>query len=224
MTRGLESLYNMSSGQNIGTRDERFLRNRRGNRNLTIQQLIEEQRARIRSRNPAERLASALLIPGVLAKRLRLLGDPQLAQLLDDEVWSNLNLLAPESTICLAAADRLRGHMSTSPERKQFGIRRRARRSRTALRDEGVHLLHAEAALYRAGIPNLLLPFQKNRFASSTFFLKDVKQARTCLLQADFREVSRCATALIHSHTRQAIYLYEDRTRLYSANEEGLDG
>jgi hypothetical protein len=28
--------------------------------------------------------------------------------LLEDEVWSNLNLLAPESTICLVAADRLR--------------------------------------------------------------------------------------------------------------------
>jgi len=47
-----------------------------------------------------------------LAKRLRLLRDPQLAQLLEDEVWSRMNLLAPESTICLAAADRLRGHVN----------------------------------------------------------------------------------------------------------------
>jgi hypothetical protein len=54
--------------------------------------------------------------------------------------------------------------------------------------------------------------------------VKDVEQARTCLLQADFREVSRCATALIHSQTRQAVYLYKDRTQLYSVNEEGLDG
>jgi hypothetical protein len=69
----------------------------------------------LRSANPAERLAAALLIPGVLAKRLRLLRDPQLAQLLEDEVWSNLNLLAPESTICLVAADRLRRHVSRHP-------------------------------------------------------------------------------------------------------------
>jgi hypothetical protein len=48
----------------------------------------------------------------VLAKRLRLLGDSQLAQLLDDEVGAQLNLLAPESTICLAAVDRLRGHIN----------------------------------------------------------------------------------------------------------------
>jgi len=83
-----------------------------GNASLTIQELIEEQRRRLRSANPAERLAAVLLIPSVLAKRLRLLRDPQLAQLLEDEVWSRMNLLAPESTICLAAADRLRGHVN----------------------------------------------------------------------------------------------------------------
>jgi hypothetical protein len=83
-----------------------------GNLTLTIRELIEEQRRRLRSNNPAEQLAAALLIPGVLAKRLRLLGDSQLAQLLDDEVGAQLNLLAPESTICLAAVDRLRGHVN----------------------------------------------------------------------------------------------------------------
>ena len=82
---------------------------------MTIQQLIEEQRRRLRSANPAERLAAALLIPGVLAKRLRLLSDPQLAQLLEDEVWSRMNLLAPESTICLAAVGRLRRHANRQP-------------------------------------------------------------------------------------------------------------
>ncbi len=39
---------------------------------------------------------------------LRLLSNLEIGQLLEDEVWSNLNLLAPESTICLVAADRLR--------------------------------------------------------------------------------------------------------------------
>jgi hypothetical protein len=75
---------------------------------LTIRELIAEQRRRLASVNPAERLAAALLIPGVLAQRLRELSDFNLGQLLEDEVWSNLNLLAPESTICLVAADRLR--------------------------------------------------------------------------------------------------------------------
>ena len=75
---------------------------------MTIRELIAEQRRRLTSVNPAERLAAALLIPGVLAQQLCELSDFNLGQLLEDEVWSNLNLLAPESTICLVAADRLR--------------------------------------------------------------------------------------------------------------------
>ena len=75
---------------------------------LTIRELIEEQRRHVRSRSSVERFAAALLIPGVLAERLREVSDFNLGQLLEDEVWSRLNLLAPESTICLVAADRLR--------------------------------------------------------------------------------------------------------------------
>ncbi len=62
----------------------------------------------MRSSNPAERLAAALLIPAELSRRLGVLSNLEIGQLLEDEVWSNLNLLAPESTICLVAADRLR--------------------------------------------------------------------------------------------------------------------
>jgi hypothetical protein len=91
---------------------------------LTIRELIEEQRRRLRSANPAERLAAVLLIPSVLAKRLRQLDDCQIGQLLEDEVWSNLNLLAPEATICLAVVERLRGHMSRQykPNESEGGI------------------------------------------------------------------------------------------------------
>lgn len=76
---------------------------------MTIAELIENQRRRLNSRNPVERLAAALLIPGVLRKRLNHLRDRQIGQLLLDEVWSKLNLWGPESTVCLEAADRLRG-------------------------------------------------------------------------------------------------------------------
>ena len=76
---------------------------------MTIREIIAEQRRRVGSANPAERLAAALLIPNLLRERLlNELGDWEIAELLEDEVWSNLNLLAPESTICLVAADRLR--------------------------------------------------------------------------------------------------------------------
>jgi len=75
---------------------------------VTIRELMEEQRRCMRSPNPAERFAAALLIPHALVKRLRELRDFDLGQLLDDEVCSRLNLLAPEVTICMEAADRLR--------------------------------------------------------------------------------------------------------------------
>lgn len=76
---------------------------------MTIRELIDEQRRRLGSRNPVERFAASLLIPAVLAERLAGLADRQVGQLLLDEVWPGLSPLAPESTICLHAADRLRG-------------------------------------------------------------------------------------------------------------------
>jgi len=58
---------------------------------LTIRELMEEQRALVRSSDPAERLAAALLMPGLLRERLRELDDFQLGQVLDREVCSNLS-------------------------------------------------------------------------------------------------------------------------------------
>jgi len=76
--------------------------------NVTIRELMDEQRKRVRSTNPAERLAAALLIPAELSRRLRLLGDSEIAQLLDDEVCARMSILAPEATVCAEAALRLR--------------------------------------------------------------------------------------------------------------------
>jgi hypothetical protein len=75
--------------------------------NVTIRELMEEQRKRVRSRNPVERLAAALLIPAELSRRLRLLGNSEIAHLLDDEVCGNMSILAPEATVCAEAAFRL---------------------------------------------------------------------------------------------------------------------
>ena len=76
---------------------------------MNIRELIEEQRRRVRSGNPADRFAAAMLIPAVLAERLAGLADRQVGQLLLDEVWPGLSPFAPESAICLHAVDRLRG-------------------------------------------------------------------------------------------------------------------
>ena len=75
---------------------------------MTIRELIEEQRRRLGSTNPAERLAAALLIPSELAQRLSKLDDREIGQLLDDEVGAKLNIFGPESTVCDAAVMRLR--------------------------------------------------------------------------------------------------------------------
>jgi len=169
---------------------------------MTIQELMEEQRRRVRSSDPAERFAAALLLSSELAKHLRTVSSFLLGELLEHEVCSNMSILAPEATVCAEAAERLR--------RTPWLTGRKHRSNSSTL--DGEHFLHAEVTLFRAGIPCLLLPFRRDRFASSAFFLKDVEQARTCLLEAGFREVSRCATALIHNGTRRAIHLYEDKS------------
>ena len=165
---------------------------------------MQEQRERVRSSNPAERLAAALLIPAELSKRLRLLSNFQIGILLEHEVCSNLSVLAPELTVCMEAAERLR--------RRRAGKFIAIGRSRASLYTEGEHLLHAESALYHASIPHLLLPFQRNKFASNTFMVPSVAEAKDCLCDAGFRETPRSLTLLVDIQTGRSIRLYEDRT------------
>lgn len=70
---------------------------------MTVPELMEEHRLRMRSGSPAERFAAALHLSGVLAQRLRELGDSRLGQVLDREVCSGLSVLAPELTVCMEA-------------------------------------------------------------------------------------------------------------------------
>src|SRR6201998_2085167 len=157
------------------------------------------------SPHPAERLASAFLIPGELLRHLRQLRDFDIGQLLEDEVLPNLNILAPELTICTEAADRLR-----RPNRERVVALRR--RSRKVSQQEGKHLLNAEAALFRAGIPHLLLPFQRNKFASNIFMVPSVAQARDCLCHAGFRQARRSPLWLFACETGVPVRLVERRT------------
>jgi hypothetical protein len=55
------------------------------------------------------------MIPAELSRRLRLLGNTEIAQLLDDEVCGNTSILAPEATVCAEAALRLR-HATDCPQ------------------------------------------------------------------------------------------------------------
>src|SRR5271167_2012814 len=105
---------------------------------MTIRELMEEQRRQVRSSDPAERFAAALLLPAELAKRLCTVSNFRLGELLEHEVCSNLNLLAPELTVCAEAVQRLR---------RTPWLAGRKRRSHPSTLD-GEHLLHAEASLY----------------------------------------------------------------------------
>ena len=163
---------------------------------------MEEQRLLGRSSDPAERLAAALLIPGVLRERLRELGDFALGQVLDFEVCSNLSVLAPELTVCMEAADRLCRHRAD--KRPQWKL------SPAMKQDHGDHLLNAESALFWGRIPHLLLPFQRDKFASDTFMVPSVAQARRCLCQAGFRESRRSLSLLIDRETNRPIRLVEE--------------
>jgi hypothetical protein len=169
-----------------------------------IRELMAEQRTRARSGNVAERFAAALVIPGVLAGRLRQLSDFRLGWLLEHEVCSNLSVLAPELTVCMEAAERLCNRQAV-----RFVVRRRLQAS---LQREGEHILHAEATLYRGRIPHLLLPFQRDRFASNTFVVPCLSEAKDCLRLAGFREIPRSPTVLIDVQTGRSIRLYEERT------------
>jgi len=114
-----------------------------------------------------------------------------------------LSVLAPELTLCMEAADRLLRHRAIT-----LIPRRRSRASD----DEGEHLLHAEAALYRARIPHLVLPFQRNRFASNVFMVPSLLEAKDCLFRAGFREASGSPALLVDRQTGRPIRLYEHRT------------
>jgi len=174
-----------------------------GEQGLTIRELMEEQRKRVRSSDLTERFAAALLIPGVLAERVRELSDFHLGQVLDCEVCSNLSVLAPELTVCMESAERLC--------RRRTGKFIAVRRPRARLQ-EGGHLLHAESALYYAGIPHLLLPFQRNKFASNTFMVPSVREANDCLCRARFRQTPRSLSLFIDRQTGRSIRLMEHRT------------
>jgi len=51
----------------------------------------------------------SLCVAALLKKRLAVLPDRAIGQLLFDQVWNDLNLLSPEMTICQAATERLLG-------------------------------------------------------------------------------------------------------------------
>ena len=79
---------------------------------------------------------------------------------------------------------------------------------------EGEHIMNAEIALFRAGIPFLQLPFQQNKFASNLFMVMSVPKARACLQRAGFQAKFDSETVLFDGCNGQAVQLIQGKYRL----------
>ncbi len=91
------------------------------------------------------------------------------------------------------------------------------RESLNRLVAEGEHIMNAEIALYRAGIPFLQLPFQQNKFSSNLFMVLNLSKARACLQRAGFQPKLDSETVLFDSRNGQAVQLIQGRYGLPKA-------
>ena len=78
-----------------------------GNKEIGFEDLIQEQRSLARSKNPFERVVGSLCIGAFLKEQLVRLPNSAISRLLTDQIWSQLNLLEPESVIVEIASERL---------------------------------------------------------------------------------------------------------------------
>jgi hypothetical protein len=83
-----------------------------GDKEIGLEDLIQEQRSLARSKNSFERVVGSLCIGAILKERLVRLPNSTISQLLTDHIWSDLNLLGPESVIVEIASERL---LNSSP-------------------------------------------------------------------------------------------------------------
>ena len=85
-----------------------------GEQEIGLEVLIEEQRKLAHSKNPLERVVGSLCIGAILKEQLVGLPNSTIGQLLTDHIWSQLNLLGPESVIVEIASERLNEKYGTS--------------------------------------------------------------------------------------------------------------
>jgi hypothetical protein len=74
---------------------------------IGVAALIDAQCKLANSEGPFEQIVGTLFLAGVLNERLARLTDRQVGQLMFDYVWNSLGVLAPETTICQHATQRL---------------------------------------------------------------------------------------------------------------------
>jgi hypothetical protein len=85
-----------------------------GEEEISVDVLIEEQRSLAHSKNPFERVVDSLCIGAILKEQLVRLPNSAISRLMTDYVWSDLNLLGPESVVVEVASERLIEKYGTS--------------------------------------------------------------------------------------------------------------
>ncbi len=85
-----------------------------GDKEIGFEDLIQEQRSLARSKNPFERVVGSLCIGAILKEQLVRLPNSAISRLMTDYVWSDLNLLGPESVVVEVASERLIEKYGTS--------------------------------------------------------------------------------------------------------------
>ena len=78
-----------------------------GDKEIGLEDLIQEQRSLARSKNPFERVVGSLCIGAILKEQLVGLPNSTISQLMTDNIWSQMNLLGPESVMVEIASERL---------------------------------------------------------------------------------------------------------------------
>ena len=119
----------------------------------------------------------------------------------EDSDWRQVTLYELKKILAEAAEQ---PQVSEAAERESFN----------RLVAEGEHIMNAEIALFRAGIPFLQLPFQQNKFASNLFMVLDVPKAKACLQQAGFQPKFDSETVLFDGCNGQAVQLIQGKYRL----------
>lgn len=138
-----------------------------------------------------------LWVGAQLGERLESCSDHEVAELLS-MVQDSFGFFSSEFSVCEHARRRLtRSSLKSSNENWRV------------VRDAGTELLNAEAALFRSGIPHMLLPFQRDRFARNVFYVPSATGARACLLRHGFLTVRHFGAALLDSRTNREIRFAE---------------
>lgn len=85
----------------------------------SVEVLVEAQRRCSVSRNPFARVVGSLCLAAMLKKRLSVLPDEAIGQLLLDHVWDGIDVFSPELAICQVATERLLNSSSVFKAKKE---------------------------------------------------------------------------------------------------------